>query len=373
MSDGENRRLLVCDACLKREGQPSGLERVKSQDCFVCGGLISRLDVAAKRVLRALGRYEFHTFSIGLILPSGMQEREDQLRSQLRIKGRETIKAQLGREISKIVSNSTRREVNKLRPDATVLIDMSDLAVHVSAKPLFIHGRYSKPRGVQQRRTFCETCNGRGCGACLGTGYTQAPSVESVVAKRLGSIMGSEKMRFTWLGSEDTDSLVFAPGRPFVVELKSPKKRRAPKHLDLSTGVGRVKISGLSVLDGRPVKLPGFVFETRATLTSSKPVKKADLKRLTKAMRNTFVRFQTSKGSLVNKKVYAISAKATGKMRLVADIKIDGGLPVKRLVDGDSVSPSLSEILRMNLNCQRFDIIRVREIGDFQFEGTQRS
>jgi len=38
---------------------------------------------------------------------------------------------------------------------------------------------------------------------------------------------------------------------------------------------------------------------------------------------------------------------------------MDGGLPVKRLVSGEAVSPSLSESIGIPLRCERFDIMRV--------------
>ena len=51
----------------------------------------------------------------------------------------------------------------------------------------------------------------------------------------------------------------------------------------------------------------------------------------------------------------------------MAEIKLDGGLPVKRLISGGSVSLSLAELLKTPLSCQRFDILRVWESGGFKF------
>jgi len=90
--------------------------------------------------------------------------------------------------------------------------------VEVTSKPLFLYGRYTKPRGVAQRVLFCEECNGRGCERCRGTGYSSSPSVEGIVSKRLGALLGSKKFKFTWFGSEDPDSIVYPPGRPMVVD-----------------------------------------------------------------------------------------------------------------------------------------------------------
>ena len=47
--------------------------------------------------------------------------------------------------------------------------------------------------------------------------------------------------------------------------------------------------------------------------------------------------------------------------------ELDGGLPVKRFVNGELVSPSVSEVLKTEVGCRSFDIRKVREIGGFEF------
>jgi tRNA U54 and U55 pseudouridine synthase Pus10 len=178
--------------------------------------------------------------------------------------------------------------------------------------------------------------------------------------------MGSTKMKFTWLGSEDAESEVHRPGRPVVIELKSPKKRVPPRKLWMATGRGRIELSRLKALAGKPTRLPNFVFMTRTVMKPEKRVVSQDLSKLSKQMKMARVQFQTSKGKLVYKMVHSIRIRAVGD-RIVAEIKIDGGLPVKKLVSGESVSPSISELLKTPLVCEKFDIVRVWEIGGFEF------
>ena len=106
------------------------------------------------------------------MLPHGVQEREDTLRSELKIRGGETIKSELAGRLAKAVVKGMRggrKKVDRLDPDVTSLVDIGDGSVVVTSKPLFLYGRYTKPRGVAQRRLFCEGCNGRGCERCQGT------------------------------------------------------------------------------------------------------------------------------------------------------------------------------------------------------------
>ena len=120
--------------------------------------------------MRSVRRYEFKTFSVGMVIPAGVQEREDQLRSELRIRGKETIKSQLAREIAEAVvaGHKGKKKVDRLRPDITVLVDLDRDAIGINAKSVFIYGMYTKPRGVSQRRVLCESCDGRGCEQCRG-------------------------------------------------------------------------------------------------------------------------------------------------------------------------------------------------------------
>ena len=357
-------RFSLCEMCAERQGGEADFDLAEGDGCFICQGLTSRLESTERKVAREASRYQFDTFSIGMILPAGVQEREDRLRSELRIRGRATIKSQLSGKIASFVQSKSDKKVDRLHPDLTAVVDLESGTVNLTAKSIFAYGRYSKPRGISQRRAVCERCNGRGCGICEG-GYAKAPSLEAVVDRRLVSLLGAQRTKFTWFGSEDPDSLVYPPGRPFIVEVKNPRKRRTPSRLVLRTGKGLAKISGLKVLKGRPSSVPSFTFETRAFIELETPLDPIAI-RSTRAKGTILVEYRNNKDKVVRKKVYRLRLRAK-RRKLIAEIKLDGGLPVKRFVGGDSVSPSLSELLKTPLRCQRFDILRVWESGDLEF------
>src|SRR3984893_19533511 len=103
---------------------------------------------------------------------------------------------------------------------------------------------------------------------------------------------------------------------------------------------------------------PTFTFRTRAVIHAERSVASEEVGKLQKEMKNALVEYRNNKGRLVYKKVYFVRASARAR-RITADIKLDGGLPVKRLVSGEAVSPSFSESMNMPLRCERFDIMRV--------------
>ena len=349
----------LCRSCRDRQGAGLEISLAETPErCFICAGLSEGLAGIAGKTVSVLRGYEFKTFSVGLVLPTGVQEREDTLRSELKARGRETIKSEIAGRLSKGIARELRgKKVDRLNPDATVLADLGSGVVSVSTKPLYLYCRYTKPRGVAQRRLFCEECAGRGCDKCKGTGYSNAPSVEGLVARRLGKALGSKRFKFTWFGSEDADSIVFPPGRPMAVESKNPRRRHAPRSLRLRTGKGGMEVSGIRPV-GRKFEHPAFTFMTRASIVAERRVAPEDLRALQRGMRNALVQYRNNKGRMVDKRIYFVKATARGK-RITAEIKLDGGLPVKRLVSGEAVSPSLSESMKMPLRCERFDIVRV--------------
>ncbi|MDA4125461.1 MAG: hypothetical protein OK438_08490 [Thaumarchaeota archaeon] len=353
----------LCERCFERQG--GGFERVEGRLCFVCGGLLDGVPSMARKAVSKARRHDFRTFTVGVSLPEGMQEREDELRSDLKLKGKETIKTQAARLVADEVAAKLRKRVDRLRPDLTFLVSLGDGDVAVSSKPVYYYARYTKPAGVTQKREFCGYCSGMGCKKCAQTGFDRKPSVETELRRKFAGFTGSEKMTFTWLGSEDRDSRVFAPGRPFIVEVKNPVKRRIPKKFGASFRGKRAAVASGRVLSSKPVRLPTFRFRTEISATAAKRVPKELLAELRGRFRGTEVVFERPHDRPVTKKVYRAEARAKGRT-LTIDAELDGGLPVRRFVSGDLVSPSVSEVLKTEVRCRTFDIREVRETGKLE-------
>jgi tRNA pseudouridine synthase 10 len=363
----------LCIHCaLRQGGEPGTFETVEGKECFICGGLMDEMPALAKLAARAARRYQFETFSVGVSLPEGVQEREDELRSVLKLKGSETIKTHASRVVSAAIASSLKKRVDKMRPDLMFLVDVPGRGVSLTSRPLFYYGRYTKPPGVSQRREPCRRCSGSGCGHCRNTGFERGPSVEGELGKRLAARTGSERFVFTWLGSEDRLSRVCPPGRPFVVEVKSPVRRQVPRRFVARIRGGQVAVSSGKVLPSKPTKFPTFRFRTEILGVASSKVEERGLKELRKAFRGTEVRFERPHERPATKMVYRASATLKGRT-LTIEAELDGGLPVKRFVSGELVSPSISEVLKTQVRCRRFDICEVKETGGFEFAEVARS
>ena len=366
------RAYRLCGLCIERQGtEAPEFDAVQGSECGLCSGLMDRTAAMGGLASKRLRPYEFRTFAVGVSLPEGVQEKEDELRSFLRLKGSETIKAQAARLVASDVSRSTRKRLDKRNPDVTVLANFELGDVMISSKPVYYYGRYAKPAGVAQRRTFCEHCRGDGCSRCRGTGYQQKPSVEDALRERLSRYSGGSKMVFTWLGSEDRESRVLPPGRPFVAEVKNPKKRRLPRKFGVRLRRGTLSVSAGRVLPSKPIRLPSFRFLTEIRAVAKTRIDPEALLGLKPAFRGTQVTFHRPNNRPTTKTVYGVSATVRGRVLLIR-AELDGGLPVKRFVSGELVSPSVSEVLKTEVGCRSFDICRVREIGEFGFAEVTR-
>ena len=142
----------LCRRCADRQG---GLDFVivSGPECAICAGLMDRVEGMVALAKKRVGRYEFKTFSVGVSIPGGVQEREDEMRSNLRLKGNETIKTQAGKLIGTDVAHWLGKRIDRERPDLNLLVDFGTGEVLATSRPVYYYGRYAKPGKIQQRRT----------------------------------------------------------------------------------------------------------------------------------------------------------------------------------------------------------------------------
>jgi len=355
----------LCGYCAQRQGGAGPLDVIKGNDCSICEGLMNLVPRTARAAVRKIRRYQFRTFAVGVSLPEGIQEREDELRSNLRLKGNETIKTQVARLIAAQVSSGLHKRIDRLKPDLTLLVNPGTGEVSVSSRSIFFYGRYTKPRGASQKRELCPSCGGVGCRKCGDSGFERKPSVESMLRSKLAGFSGSDRMTFTWLGSEDRESRVLPPGRPFIAEVKNPIKRIFPKKFVARYTGNQVSVSAGKVLPTRPVRLPTFKFKTEILASTASKVRMETLAKLRPAFKMREVKFERPHDRPAFKMVYSADATTEGRT-LVIHAELDGGLPVKRFVSGELVSPSVSEVLKTEVRCRRFDICGVTETGKLE-------
>jgi tRNA pseudouridine synthase 10 len=248
----------VCDACLGRvvADRSFGLtnaergralrvavalddddpfEAVDTADCWVCEGLCAAFDDWAERAADAVEGVEFDTYQVGTRTPPLVEENERLLREEagLASDAGEPFKMEFNREVGKRVGRRVDAEVDFERPDVQFVLDIEADRVETTVNSAFVYGRYRKlERGIPQTEWPCRACDGSGrqgrepCDTCDGTGYLYERSVEELVAPVIEDVMDGVDALFHGAGREDVDARMLGTGRPFVVEVKEPRRRR---------------------------------------------------------------------------------------------------------------------------------------------------
>ena len=132
--------------------------------CSLCKNLFSSLDFYAKTMQDISSDYEFSTFSVGVILKQSVIERDDKMRSKFNLRGVDSIKTEITKELRNKFTRKTKAKIDHITPDLTFIINFRTEQCHVKTKSLFLYGRYLKnKRGLPQKQKPCQDCKGKGC------------------------------------------------------------------------------------------------------------------------------------------------------------------------------------------------------------------
>jgi tRNA pseudouridine synthase 10 len=356
----------LCKYCFDRHVTISVFNRISTindDKCDICHGLMSQSDLIIEKTVATIidKNYEFDTFLIGATLPAQLYEREDQIRSRFKIRGKENIKKQLTRILGAKFTKITRRRVDYIIPDIVINLFINKqnyVDITIKARSVIVAGRYLKKcRGLPQKQTKCRECIGKGCVVCDNSGLSGYNSVEGIIAKELMSITKGQNPKFLWIGSEDHDSLVLGKGRPFFVRISNPKIRTFKRNLKVGSDGIYAIINGK--LDSLPDSLIQFITKTKILVQSETPLVKDSLKKLN-TLGELTIEFE-SKSKMVKKKIYYLSAKKINDNRFSLTIVADSGITIKQLVGGQEyMKPNVSEIIGTKCECIWFDILDVQ-------------
>ena len=333
------------------------LEEEQSETCYICKNMMSKLDVHLTKMFEKATDYEFSSFLVGAILQPSVQDRDDLIRSKFKLRGTNSIKTDVTREIGKRFGRKTKTQVNYQNPDIVFTIDFKKEEFELKSKPLFFSGRYTKNiRGIPQKQKPCKQCGGRGCQACKYHGISEFESVEGKIAKFLHEKFNAQHAKITWVGSEDEKSLVLGKGRPFFVKLTNPHKRKVM--LEKKIPLGEITIHSLKIINKIPTKIIRFKSKVEMEILTKNEIKAPQLKRLRK-LETMPISVYDNSGKMTQKRIYKIEYKVKSDNSFFVVMKADSGIPLKRFVDGSEVSPSLSTILENPCKCKSFDFYEI--------------
>ena len=360
---------------LKHLNKP--IPKKKPSYCFLCEGKLLSLDHFVQRALSLLEDYEHTTFLVGIELPLSIEEREDEFKANFNISHGENIRHEFGRLLGKYISESTHKEVEYRKPDLAVIINPFEDQIRLQINPLFVAGRYRKlVRDIPQSKWFCSNCKGKGCEKCAGTGKMYPESVEELVSTSFLDAADAEKTSFHASGREDIDARMLGRGRPFVIEISTPKKRFLILE-EVQTSIneqakGKVEVSNLRFSEKDAVrrlkKAEKAQKHYRVLIEFEKAITQDNLSFLEENLQGTIVRQQTPlrvlhrRADLVREKyIYEVKVKKVSLKRAELEIRCQGGLYIKELVSGDEgrTIPSVSELLGNRAKPLKLDVLNV--------------
>ncbi len=320
---------------------------------------MSEKDVIIKKIVSTTKGYQFDTFLLGATLPTQIYEREDAMRARLKMRGMESAKSQLTREIGMAFARISGKKVDYLLPDLAInlVIDKeNNVEVSTQSRPLTFMGRYKKKaKGFPQKQERCTKCEGKGCNDCGHSGLSGYESVEGVIARSIMTATKGETPKFSWLGSEDRSSLVLGKGRPFYAKVLDPRKRKLRSIRASSDSV----VATLSPTKSLPTVPVRFIVKTRILIRCEKNLDGKDLKKI-RSLAGAEIKFN-SRARTATKKIYAIAARLVDDHNLILTILADGGLMIKQFVGGEEyMKPNVSELLGTKCDCTTFDILDVQ-------------
>ncbi len=368
------------------------MESPDTADCWVCEGECDRFDEWAERAVDAVDGVEFETYQVGTRTPPLIEENEELLRegAGLPADAGETFKSEFNREVGKRVGRLTDTTVDFERPDVQFLIDVEADEVTVDNNSAFVYGRYRKlERDIPQTEWPCRECDGSGyvgsrqCDHCGGTGYMYEESVEQLTAPVVLDVMDGTESLFHGAGREDVDARMLGTGRPFVIEVKEPRRRVVDaERLEADINAfaeGKAEVEGLRLAEHTMVeRVKGLdasktyraEVEFDADVTADELA--AALSELDGAEIEQYTpnRVDHRRASLTRtRRVYAASGELDDARSATVEIHGEGGLYIKELVSGDEgrTDPNLADLLGVGATVTALDVVAV-EGEDEPFE-----
>jgi tRNA pseudouridine synthase 10 len=246
-------KVKICNWCLGRQfttklkdapALGTSLGSIETNSCEFCGGAYTERVKTIQDIITKLAEYEIRSIQIGVIVPKHMIDREDEMRSKLRLNTGVGIKKALVSLYRSELRSRLPQIFQTNLPDVFVKIDLEGNTSHIESKSVSYLVRYVKlERGIRTRSKVCERCGGVGCEVCSETGLESNPlSVEFLVVRQFKRAFAASRIRISWSGTDDEESIVNGSGRPIFVQVLNPMHRY--------TGISR-----LDRMVGGPVQL----------------------------------------------------------------------------------------------------------------------
>ena len=324
--------------------------------CYVCKNLFCNLSHFLKLMLDLSLNYEFQTYGIGIMIKPSIVDRDDFLRSKYQLKGIDSVKTDIAKELMKSFTKKTTKIMDPVDPEITFTVNIKDESCQLRSKSIVVSGRYVKSeRGYAQKQKSCDNCSGKGCRICNFHGISEFTSVEGIISKLIFKKFGGTTAKFTWIGGEDESSLVLGSGRPFFVKINNPSKRNPKLN---NEKLDYLSLFNLKLVNESPKSPLIFHSKIKIKISTVSQIDSKNLKKL-KDLISIPISIYEKSGKRHEKKIFNLKYRKNSMSQFTLIITAEGGLPVKRFITGDDVSPNISTLFSTPCVAQEFDFLDI--------------
>lgn len=333
-------------------------EKLSRKRCSVCSGFFEGLPAWSKKIAARTRLLGFSTFLVGTRVSSAMIEAEEDLWERAGIDYCEPVKAEINREIGKLVEKATGARFDPKNPDINIILDAESGKIEVIKNPLFIYGEYQKlKRGIPQTKW---------------PSRKYRTSVEEIIARPFMTATKGKGHKLHGLGREDIDARCLA-WRPFVLEILNPVARelslgRLAKKVGKAVRVRRLRPSDIAEV--RKIKEMRVDKTYRAVVKCPDGISREELKKITaivgEARQRTPRRVLHRRGDRMRRrKVKQARFRYIDGKTFMLEIRGEAGLYIKELISGDAgrTRPSISELLQKDCACRELDVVKIHTKG----------
>ncbi len=345
------------------------------ETCDACNGIFALLETACQKAAAQAREQgiEFETFRIASTVNDECGGADAAMLRKLGYEKITPIKNAINREAGIFARKITGKEIDACDPEAVLKLNFKTGKFYFQKENAFIFGRYEKlEEGLSQTKWLCSWCNGAGCNNCGMRGTRFEDSVHQQIEagfKKFG-IAGS---KLHGSGREDVDVRNIGGGRPFVIELESPKKRK----LDLKYAQGQINSKGKVRIRDFQIVSPAMVeviknsrfdknYHATVSCDGKPPI--AYAKKI-EALSGKMIYQQTPTRVLKRRadktrerKIFKASAKIK-KGKIECDIFAECGTYIKELISSDEgrTKPSVSGLIGKKAFCENLIMTGVED------------
>lgn len=379
----KNAKFLPAKKVLEKEGKALP-ELINDEKCYLCQDMFLDLEKYVQRATDMIKGYEFKNLLVGTTPDSEIINREDKFKADFNLLEAESFKSHFNRAVGKRISETLDKPPEFDYPDVVFIynIKYDSFVIEPLIRSIYVKGRYQKlVRGIPQTRWPCRKCGGKGCEGCDFTGKQYPTSVEQLISPEFVKDSQASESKFHGAGREDIDVRMLGTGRPFILELKSPKVR----DIDLSSLMIKVNelnkdkifITDLKFSDKQDViKIKEAAENTRkiykALVESSNELDQETFQKTLYLLKEQLEQQQVNQRTPFRvahrradltreKKIYSIEGKYLSPTQFEFIIETQGGTYIKELISGDEgrTKPSFTDIFGFAVLCKELDVLQI--------------